>query len=205
MANTTDPVDVAVGAAAVGLRVGGAAGLAVVDAGRAVTRVWIALPGVNTVAALTAQQGRRARTQAADTGDELVRRVVASGALERVTRQVVNTIDVERIVADVLEHPATRRLVESILTSPVFEQMLYEILDSELLLQATDRVLQSPEMQAAIERIASSPELRRAIAEQSSGMAREMVGGVRRKSAALDDGVEQKVHGWLRRPRPQTS
>jgi len=61
------------------------------------------------------------------------------------------------------------------------------------------------EMQKAIERIASSPELRRAMAEQSSGMAREMVGGVRRTSASLDDVVEQRVRGWLGRPRTRPS
>jgi hypothetical protein len=205
MATRTDPVDIALGAAAVGLRIGGAAGLAAVDAGRAATRVWIALPGVNAVAALTAQQGARARVQAAETTDELVRRVAASGTIERLAGQILSSIDIERIVGDVLEHPATRRLVESILTSPAFERMLYEILDSELLMQATDRVLASPEMQSAIDRIASSPELRRAIAEQSSGMAKEMVGGVRRTSATLDNVAEQKVRGWLRRPRPQTS
>jgi hypothetical protein len=205
MATTTDPVDIALGAAVVGLRVGGAAGLAAVDASRAVTRVWIALPGVNTVAAITARQGRAARVQAADSTDELVRRVAASGAIERVASQVLASIDIERIVTDVLEHPATRRFIDSLLTSPAFERLLFEILDSELLLQATDRILESPEMQAATERIASSPELRRAIAEQSSGMAKELVGGVRRTSASLDDVAELKVRGWLRRPKPQPS
>jgi hypothetical protein len=205
MATTPDPVDVALGAAAVGLRVGGAASLAVVDAGRAVTRVWVALPGVNTVASRTARQGRVARVQAGETAEELVRRVATSGAIERVATQIIESIDIERIVTDVLDHPAMRRFVDALLTSPAFERLLYDILDSELLLQATDRILESPEMQAAIERIASSPELRRAIADQSSGMAKEFVGGVRRTSASLDDVAEQRVRGWLRRPKPQPS
>src|SRR5215475_9256664 len=102
MATTPDPVDVALGTAAVGLRVGSAAGMAIVDAGRSATRVWIALPGVNSVASATARQGRVARTQAGETAEEFVRRVAASGTIERVARQVLDGLDMERIVEDVL-------------------------------------------------------------------------------------------------------
>jgi hypothetical protein len=60
----------------------------------------------------------------------------------------------------------------------------------------------SEEMQRVIAHIASSPELRAAIAEQSSGLADEMVEGVRRRTVSLDDVAERTVRGWLRRPRP---
>jgi hypothetical protein len=192
MATNTDPVDVALGAAAVGLRIGGAAGQATLDAGRLIGRITLLDRPVGYVADRTATEGRRARTQIGELADGWARQLVERG-------------DIERIVSEALEHPATRRLVESVLTSPAFERLLFEILDSQLLLEATDRVLNSPEMQRAIERIASSPELRRAMAEQSAGMAKEVVGGVRTRSAKLDDVTEQKVRGWLRRQRPQTS
>jgi hypothetical protein len=192
MATTTDPVDVALGAAAVGLRVGGAAGQAALDTARVVGRITLIGRPVGAVAARTADEGRRARVQVGEIVDGW-------------TRQLVERGDIERIVGDAMEHPATKRLVESVLTSPAFERLLFEILDSQLLLEATDRVLNSPEMQRAIERIASSPELRRAMAEQSSGMAKEVVGGVRNRSARIDDVAEQKVRGWLRRQKPQTT
>jgi hypothetical protein len=181
MAANTDPIDIALGLTAIGLRVGGTIG-----------RVSLALPPVGFVAARTASEGRKARAQVGDLADDVARRLAESGVIERV-------------VTDTMEHPAARRLVESVLTSPAFERLLFEILDSQLLLEATDRVLNSPEMQRAIERIASSPELRRAMAEQSSGIAKELVGGVRKTSATFDDVAEEKVRGWLRRQRPQTS
>jgi hypothetical protein len=41
------------------------------------------------------------------------------------------------------------------------------------------------------------------MAEQSSGLAEEMVAGVRQRTVSLDDVAERTVRGWLRRPRPQ--
>ncbi len=205
MATNTDPVDIAIGLAAVGVRAGAVAGQTAVDTGRIVGRISLAFPPVAFVASRTASEGRRARSSAGDVTDEVVRRLAESGVIERVVTQVAASLDVERLIAGALEHPATQKAVEAVLTSPAFEKLLFEILDSQLLLEATDRVLHSPEMQRAIERIASSPELRRAMAEQSSGIAKELVGGVRKSSATFDDVAEEKVRGWLRRQRPQTS
>jgi hypothetical protein len=64
-------------------------------------------------------------------------------------------------------------------------------------------VMASDEMQHVIAHIASSPELRAAIAEQTSGLADEMVAGVRQRTVSMDDVAERTVRGWLRRPRPQ--
>ena len=50
---------------------------------------------------------------------------------------------------------------------------------------------------------AASPELRDAIAEQSAGLAQEMVAGVRTRTQSMDDLAERTVRGWLRRPRPR--
>src|SRR5439155_13566138 len=56
-----------------------------------------------------------------------------------------------------------------------------------------DRVLASDETQRALRHIASSPELRDAIARQTTGLAEEVVGGVRASAARLDDRAEQIV------------
>ena len=60
-------------------------------------------------------------------------------------------------------------------------------------LELTDRVLASDETQSALRHIASSPELRDAIARQTTGLAEEVVGGVRASAARLDDRAEQIV------------
>jgi hypothetical protein len=85
--------------------------------------------------------------------------------------------------------------------SPALERLLVRVLESRLTLELTDRVMSSPEMQQMIGRIASSPELRAALSAQSAGLADEMVAGVRRRTASMDDVAERTVRGWLRRPR----
>ena len=61
-------------------------------------------------------------------------------------------------------------------------------------------MLASDETQQALRHVASSPELRDAIAKQTTGLAEEVVGGVRASAARLDDRVEQIVR---RRPRAE--
>ena len=65
-------------------------------------------------------------------------------------------------------------------------------------LELTDRVLASDEMQRVVRHVASSPELRAAIAQQTTGLAEEVVGGVRASAVRLDDRAELVVR---RRPR----
>jgi hypothetical protein len=78
-----------------------------------------------------------------------------------------------------------------------------EAMEAGLVAQLTDRVLESPEMQRMIQYIAGSPDLRAAMAEQTAGLADEMVSGVRSKAQSMDDLAERTVRGWLRRPRPK--
>ena len=69
-------------------------------------------------------------------------------------------------------------------------------------LELTDKVLASDEMQSALRHVASSPELRDAIARQTTGLADEVVVGLRASAARLDDRAEQVLH---RPPRSERS
>jgi hypothetical protein len=119
---------------------------------------------------------------------------------------------VEAIVDAVLAGPLAEQVAYSLARHRVIERMAAEIaatadidlavgaaLESRLVLELTDRILRSAEMQQAIEHLASSPELRSAIAAQSSGMAEDMVAGLRERSESLDDAAERTVRRWLRR------
>ena len=118
------------------------------------------------------------RALAAGLMDTIARSVVEHRLVEQVVGGVAESADVETV----LEHEATRKLIEGTLASPAVERVLMAVLDSRLLLDLTEKVMRSPEMQLTIERIAGSEELRRALTEQTSGLAEEMVGGVRRRS-----------------------
>ena len=69
-------------------------------------------------------------------------------------------------------------------------------------LELTDSVLASDETQRALRHVTSSPELRDAIARQTTGLADEVVGGVRASAARLDDRAEQIVRRPARAERP---
>jgi hypothetical protein len=124
--------------------------------------------------------------------------------VERVAAEMARSGQLERALTTALEHEATGELVEVALASPGLERLFVRVLESRMLLELTDRVLASAEMQHALRHVAESPELRRAIAEQSSGLAEEMAGGVRRRTGVLDDAAEKAVRGWLRR-RPRSA
>jgi hypothetical protein len=114
---------------------------------------------------------------------------------------------IERIADELIANGTVTALFDQALQAGLAEQiadrlLAPDVLDSPLLLQITDRVMASPEMQRVIAHIASSPELRTAMAEQSSGLAEEMVAGVRQRTVSMDDVAERTVRGWLRRPRP---
>ena len=69
-------------------------------------------------------------------------------------------------------------------------------------LELTDKLLASDETQRALRHVASSPELRHAIARQTTGLAEEVVGGVRASAVRLDDRAEQVVSRRRRTERP---
>ena len=82
------------------------------------------------------------------------------------------------------------------------ERMITGGLGSPQALELTDKILASEEMQLALGRVASSPELRDAVARQTSGLAEEVVGGVRASAVRLDDRAEEVVR---RKPRTEPS
>jgi uncharacterized RDD family membrane protein YckC len=115
----------------------------------------------------------------------VVDRALAGSLPEELARSLVRHRVIDRIIAELAESGELERLVTAALGSPKT-------------LELTDRVLASDETQHALGYVASSPELRDAIARQTTGLAEELVGGVRASAVRLDDRAEQVVR---RRPR----
>ena len=135
---------------------------------------------------------------------------LAGPLTEHVARSLGEHRVIERIADELIANGTVTALFDQALQAGLAEQiadrlLAPDVLDSPLLLQITDRVMASEEMQRVIAHIASSPELRTAMAEQSSGLAEEMVAGVRQRTVSMDDVAERTVRGWLRRPRPMTT
>ncbi len=123
---------------------------------------------------------------------EIVRvldRALAGSLPEELARSIVRNRVLERIVAELAVSGELERLVATALASPKT-------------LELTDRVLTSDETQHALRHVASSPELRDAIALQTTGLAEEVIGGVRHSAARLDDRAEQVLRRPARTERP---
>ncbi|HEU6445538.1 MAG TPA: RDD family protein [Gaiellaceae bacterium] len=119
----------------------------------------------------------------------VVDRALAGSLPEELTRSLVRHRVLERIVAELAESGELERLLTAALASP-------------RTLELTDRVLESDETQHALGHVASSPQLRDAVARQTSGLADEVVGGVRASAARLDDRAERIVRRPARTERP---
>ena len=119
----------------------------------------------------------------------VVDRALAGSLPEEIARSIVRNRVLERIAAELAASGELERLVTAALGSPQA-------------LELTDRVLASDETQRALRHVASSPELRDAIARQTTGLAEEVVGGLRASAARLDERAEQVVRRPPRAERP---
>jgi uncharacterized RDD family membrane protein YckC len=137
------------------------------------------------------------------------------GRLEEAADEVLSTPEVARIVDRALAGPLPEEFARSLVRHKVLERIVNELAASgelERLVQAglaspktpalTDSVLASDQTQRVVRHIASSPELRDASAQQTTGLADEVIGGVRASAARLDDRAEQAVRRRPRAARP---
>jgi uncharacterized RDD family membrane protein YckC len=108
----------------------------------------------------------------------------------------------EEFARSLVRHRVLERIVDELAASGELERLVTTALASPRTLDLTDRVLASDETQRALGHVASSPELRDAIARQTTGLADEVVGGIRASAVKLDDRAEQIVRRPPRTDRP---
>jgi uncharacterized RDD family membrane protein YckC len=104
----------------------------------------------------------------------------------------------EEFARSLVRHRVLERIVAELAESGELERLATAALASSRTLELTDSVLASDETQRALRHVASSPELRDAIARQTTGLADEVVGGVRASAVKLDDRAEQIVRRHAR-------
>jgi hypothetical protein len=112
--------------------------------------------------------------------------VLRARLIERTTGILLSSGVVERVAVLVAEHPATDRVVTLLLESPGFDRML-------------DRILASEQLDRVVTQIAESDEVRGALRQQSTGMAEEVAGELRSRTAAADARLERLARSLLRR------
>jgi hypothetical protein len=189
-------VDLALGLTVRAARTGTAAArVALAPARRATGLPLVSVLGRRATRGLIAE-GRAARRQAravlmaALDGPlpEAVGRSLAEHRVpQRMAAPIIASVDVEEVVAATLEREDVRLAVSRALASPQLGQIVGEAAESPLL----DDI---------VGHVAASPQLREAIASQSSGLAEDVVSGLRGQARRLDDRAEHRIRRLLLRP-----
>lgn len=99
----------------------------------------------------------------------------------------------EEIARSIIRHRVLERVVDELAASGELERLFNAALASPRTLELTDRMLASEETQHALRQVASSPEIRDAMRKQTTGLAEEVVGGIRASAVRLDGRVEHAV------------
>ena len=214
----TDARDIAVGLFATGVRAGAAAGRLALLPVRLAARAPVVGPPLQRAGEALASDGLEAQAKsreqletaagdllaapevertvdqalAGPLTDTFARSLAKHRVAERVAAEIAATPEFEQAVVDALDHEATLRLVDRALSSPGLERLVIEALESRLTAEVTDRALDSPEMQRVVEHVASSPAVRSAMRRQTTSLAEELVGGVRRRAEKADDAAQRK-------------
>ena len=128
--------------------------------------------------------------------EEAVDEVLSAPEIARVIDRALAGSLPEEIARSLVRHRVFERIAAELASSGELERLVTGALSSPQTLELTDKVLASDEMQSAIRHVASSPELRDAVARQTTGLAEDVVGGLRDSAVRLDDRAERV----LRRP-----
>jgi uncharacterized RDD family membrane protein YckC len=83
-------------------------------------------------------------------------------------------------------------MVEEFAKSGALDRAVDDALNSPRTDELVERIVQSPQMRHAIEEVVAGPEVRAAMAKQTTGLAEELVVGVRNRAAVLDDRLERR-------------
>ena len=134
--------------------------------------------------------------------EEAVDEVLSAPEIARVLDRALAGSLPEEIARSLVRHRVLERIAAELATSGELERLVTAALATPKTLELTDRVLASDETQRVLRHVASSPELRDAIARQTTGLAEEVVGGVRASAVRLDDRAEHVVRRPPRTERP---
>jgi uncharacterized RDD family membrane protein YckC len=105
----------------------------------------------------------------------------------------------EQIVQSAVRHNVAERVAAELVTSGALDRAVKQALESAHTSRLTDQVIQSDQMRRAIKQIVEGPEIRAALARQTTGLAEELVAGVRASAVRLDGRLERRARD---RPTP---
>jgi uncharacterized RDD family membrane protein YckC len=146
--------------------------VSVARVGLTAARVLERLPGVTPVLERGAETGRAARVRGRE-------------RIENAAQSALSAPEVERLVDGALAGPLPETLARSSIEHHVADRVAAQLEpEFERLMQ---QFVNSAEFERALERALSSPKVREALAHQTTSLADEIAGDVRRRTFRLDD------------------
>ncbi|MGZ4270878.1 MAG: hypothetical protein ACXVFN_07980 [Solirubrobacteraceae bacterium] len=134
-----------------------------------------------------------------DAGIRVADAILAGEGAERLVSHVLEQPALDELIARAIGSEAFERRLAALLDDPALERLLARALASRFADTATEQVLASEELHRVVAHIAASEEVRAALQSQSMGMATEVAGEVRGRTATADDKLEHGVRRLLRR------
>ena len=98
----------------------------------------------------------------------------------------------EDVTRSLVRHRVLQRMIAELEASGALDRAVDDALKSRRTNEPVDRVLQSDQMRRAIQEVVAGPEVRAALAKQTTGLAEELVVGVRRRAVLFDDRIERR-------------
>jgi uncharacterized RDD family membrane protein YckC len=98
----------------------------------------------------------------------------------------------EEVVRSAVKHNVAERVAAELVASGALDKAVQEALESAHTTRLTDRIVHSDQMRQAIKEVVESPEMRTALARQTTGLAEELVGEVRKGAVLLDDRLDRR-------------
>ncbi|HEX2292533.1 MAG TPA: RDD family protein [Gaiellaceae bacterium] len=125
--------------------------------------------------------------------EDAVDEVLSAPEVARVLDRALSGTLPEEIARSLVRHRVIERIVAELAASGELDRLLATALASPKTSELTDQVLASEETGRALRHVAGSPELREAVTRQTTGLAEELVGGVRDAAVGFDGRIERRV------------
>lgn len=98
----------------------------------------------------------------------------------------------EDVARSLVRHRVLERVIQELAASGALDKAVDDALKSGRTDELVDRIVRSDQMRRAIEEVVAGPEVRAAMAKQTTGLAEELVVGVRKRAVRFDDRADRR-------------
>jgi len=136
---------------------------------------------------------RAAANVARDRLEDVADAMLASpGTLRAVDRVLAGPLP-EEIVRSAVRNRVLERMLSELAASGALDELVSGALGSRQTQALVDRLVGSEEMQRVMRDVLTSPEVRHALVDQTAGFSEEVVGGLRGRTARMDEHTDRRA------------